>query len=369
MNFMFSENEKILFQKMESLFTHDKQFDQNTLRTEKDFSRALIQLTQELSSLDYLNAFNHSNTIGPVANLEMMRIFAKYHPSLFLGVEYGFRIFAEMRQWLTESFIQSLEIETTPPCAVAFCDDFVETNAISQSITVQDDGSFFRLSGKKSFVINAGISKWIVVNGNFEDKNALFFVSPQSEGLDIVPLKNKHIFPELVIANIHLNNCAVEKNRVVYPEKMDSFITNIQLMENFACTACALGMMDQCIETTIAFAKTYQSENKPLIAHQAVAFSLAEAVTLKQTSELLAYRAAWMTATDDSEKMVINHCARIFCSESLETIASQCINILGGQVFVDNQMVEQIMHNSKFIQMLGTSTHRSRIAIADVTLK
>jgi len=369
MNFTFSETEKNLFQNIESVLTKEKQLLQSTFQTEKDISEALIDLKQKLSSLDYLNAFNHSKTMGPVANLEMMRIFARYQPSLFLGIEYGFRIFAEMRQWLTESFIQSLKLDNTLPCAVAFCDDLVETNTQSQSITVQADDQHVHLSGQKRFVINAGISKWIVVNGQLDSKNALFFIAPHAEGIEIVPLRNKRIFPELVIANIHFRNCPVEKNKVVCSEKVDAFISNLRLMENFSCIACALGMMDQCIEITKTFAKTYQSENKPLIAHQAVAFSLAEAVTLKQTAELLAYRAAWMTASNDSEKGVMNHCARVFCTESAETIASQCMNILGGQVFVDNHRVEQMLYNCKFIQLLGTSTHGARISIADVILK
>ena len=369
MNFTFSDNDKNLFQEMESTLSQEKQLLKGPLLNEKDIARALINLNQKLSSLGYIEAFNDTASIGSVVTLEMMRIFARHQPSLFLGIEYGYRIFAEIRQWLTESFIQSLQIDDTPPCAIAFCEDFVETDVKSPSLTVQWDDKHFLLSGEKSFVINAGISKWIAVNAHIDGKNALFFISPQSKGLEIVPLINKRIFPELVIANIQLKNCPVPKEMVVYPEQMNALISKVQLCENFAGIACALGMIDQCIETTTGFVKTHQSENKPLIAHQAVAFSLAETVTLRQTAELLAYRAAWMLASDDSEKMVMNHCAKVFCSEAAETIASQCMNILGGQVFIDNHLVEQMLHNSKFIQLSGTSTHLARIAIADVVLK
>jgi hypothetical protein len=370
MNFTFSDNERNLFQEIESTLTQEKQnFVQDTLHTEKDIARALIALKQKLTPFGYFKAFNDSASMGPTATLEMMRIVARHFPSLLLGMEYGYRIFTEIRKYLTESFIQSLQIKDTIPCAIAFCEDFVETDTKPSSITVQSVDDRFLISGEKKFIILAGMAKWIVVNGLIDCKNAIFFIAPQSDGLVISPLVNKRIFPELTIANIELTNCPVPKNRVIYPEQMNAFINQIQLFENLACIACALGMIDRCIETTTQFAKTHQSENKPLIAHQAVAFSLAEAVTLRQTAELLAYRSAWMLAANDSEKFVMNHCAKIFCAESAETIVSQCMNILGGQVFLENNMVEQMLINAKFIQLMGTSTHLARIAIADVALK
>jgi len=370
MNFTFSDNEKKLFQEMESVLTQENQlFVHGALQTEKEIAGALLSIKQKLLSLGYLENFKDTSTIGSISGLEMMRIFAKHQPSLFLGLEYGFRIFNELKHWLTEFQIQSLQIDDAPACAIAFCEDFVETDTKPASLTVQSNDDHFQLSGKKRFVINAGISNFLAVNGEIDDKHAIFLIPRQSEGLDIDPLVNKRIFPGLSIANIQLRNCPVPQSMVIYPEQMKALISHLQLFENFISIACALGMIDQCIETSTEFAKTHQSENKPLIAHQAVAFSLAETVTLKQTAELLAYRAAWMFDTDDPEKTVMNQCAKVFCAEAAETIASQCMNILGGQVFLDNHLVEQILFNAKFIQLTGTSTHLSRLAIADVALK
>jgi len=369
MNFTFSDIEKNLFQKLETILTQKKDLLQGAFQTEKDIEQALLNLQQTLLPLNYLNAFNDSTTIGPVAILEMMRMFARHQPSLFLGVEYGFRIFTEIRQFLNESFMQSLQIDDTIPCAFAFCEDLVETDIKLSSMKVEADETHFFLSGQKNFVFNAGIAKWIVVNGQIDGKDTIFFISSGSENLEINPLFNQGVFPELIIANIQLRNCPVPKNRVLHSEQMNPIISTVQLFENLTSIACALGMIDLCIERTTQFAKTHQSENKPMIAHQAVAFSLAETVTLKQTAELLAYRAAWTLASNDSEKAVMSQCAKVFCSEAAERIASKCMSILGGQVFRDNHIVEQMLLNAKFIQLIGTTVHHARIAIAENTLK
>jgi len=370
MNFTFSDHEKNLFQNMESALAQEKHlFVKGAFQAENDIAQALITFKQKLSSLGYFSSFNHSSSLEPVATLEMMRIFARQHPALFLGVEYGFRIVTEINRMLNESCLQSSQVDDSLVCAIAFCEDFVETDTKQSSINVQSVDDYFLLSGEKNVVINAGVAKYIAVYGHIDGKDTLFFISASDDSLDLVPIENKRFFPELAIANIVLRNCQVPQNMVLYPQQLNALISKVQYLENFACIACALGMIDKCIEITTGFAKTHQSGNKPLIAHQAVAFSLAETVTLKQTAELLAYRAAWMCATDDSEKIVMNQCAKVFCSEAAETIASQCINILGGQVFMDNHLVEQMLFNAKFLQLIGTSTHLARIAIADVALK
>jgi len=362
MNFTFSDPEKILFQQMASALDKSRNhLEKCACQTEKDIAQALHSYNQCLEPLGYLKHYADPKSIGPVARLEMMRIFARHQPSLFLGHESAFRIFPEIFQHMPDASA----FDQNDIGAIAFCEDFVETDPKSMQISIQKKDTHFIVSGKKSFVMNAQIASWIAVNGKIDNKTAILFVSSQSPGIDIVPLQNKHIFSELAMANITFTHCSVPINHVIFEA---SILAQVQLNEDMAYIACALGMIDQCIQTATAFTKKHESEKKPLIAHQAVAFSLAEMVTLKQTAELLAYRAAWMLATDNSEKIVLVNCAKVFCSEAAETIASKSMKILGGQVFENNHVVEQAFHNSKFLQLAGTSTHLARIAIADVSL-
>ncbi|KPA17372.1 Acyl-CoA oxidase/dehydrogenase, type 1 domain protein [Candidatus Magnetomorum sp. HK-1] len=379
MNFSFTDHENSLFQEMESILKKEKDiFENDTLQTEKDKKLAMLALQEKLFPLGYLNGFQEKKSIGPVNTLGMMRIFARYQASLFLGIEYSCRIFNEMIQCAKDDdqrqkIQNALNIESLPDPkiigTIACCEDFVETDTTSSKVTAQviDDEIF--LSGQKLCVINASLANWIAITGNFDDKGAVFFIPSSAKGLSIKPRSQKGIFSDLMMADIHFDSCLLNRSQMIVPVQLDVLISHIQSYENMAYTACALGMIDQCVESASTFAKTHQSENKPMIAHQAVAFALAEMLTLKQTAELLAFRAAWALETDDSEKAVLNHCAKVFCTETAEKVASQSMGILGGQVFQDNHVAEQAFQNSKFIQLAGTSTHLARVSIGNAVLK
>ncbi|MBF0451195.1 MAG: acyl-CoA dehydrogenase [Candidatus Magnetomorum sp.] len=379
MNFSFSDQEKQLFQEMESALTKEKNvLEPGVLQTEKDIQKTLQTLQKNLFPLGYLDGHQDKTGKGHVNTLEMMRIFSRCQPSLFLGVEYSCRIFNELIKGASDEhqrkkLLNSLHIDNLPDPqiigTVASCEDFVETDTHTSTVLAQVVDQKILLTGRKDCVINAGIADWIAITGNLNDKGAVFFVPSKAEGLDIESRSNTRIFPELVMATIHLNNCEVDQAQMISPVPLDRLISRIQWYENMAYIACSLGMMDQCIQTTTSFAKTHRSENKPMFVHQAVGFSLAEMLTLKQTAELLAFRAAWALDTNDPEKQILNHCAKVFCTETAEKVASKSMDILGGQVFHSNHFSEQVLQNSKFAQLAGTSTHLARVSIGDAVMK
>jgi alkylation response protein AidB-like acyl-CoA dehydrogenase len=374
MNFSFSEQDNQLFQDMESALIKEKNIlEPGALQTKENIKTALLTLQKNLFPLGYLN----NPMDGMVSCLERMRIFARHQPSLFLGVEYSFRLFNEMIVRATDdqhrqALCKGLNIAEFPDKAVigsiAICEDFVETDTGSSSLTAKISDKKIVLSGHKECVINAGIADWIAISESIDGKKTLFFVPSKADGLVIAPLSNDRIFPELVKANIQFNNCKIDPNQII-PSVQDDLLSHIKFYENLAYIACSLAMMDQCIEEAKNFATAHQSENKPMFVHQAVGFSVAEMVTLKQTAELLAFRSAWALETNDSEKQVLNQCAKVFCTETAEKIASKSMDILGGQVLKNNCSAEQSLQNSKFAQLAGTSTHIARVSIGDMVMK
>ncbi len=58
--------------------------------------------------------------------------------------------------------------------------------------------------------------------------------------------------------------------------------------------AAALGIMQRVFEAATTHAKTTREDGRKRIGRQEYGFRLAEMLTLFQTAELLAYRAAWM---------------------------------------------------------------------------
>ena len=378
MNFSFSEQDKQRFQEMENTLIKEKKLlEPDAIQTSEDIRSALMTFQKILFPLDYLNNLK-SMKGGMVNTLEMMRTFARYQPSLFLGVEYSFRIFGEMILWATDdktrnNLCHAIGIKNFPDQtmigSIAICEDFVETDTHSSELNATIVDKKIVLNGQKQFVVNAEIADWIAITGNIDGNGAIFIVSPQTKGFDTKVIQHNKTFPDLSIATIQLNNCEIDQKQVINNVQSKNLVQHVHLFENLAYCACSLGMIDQCIETSKSFAQNHQSEKKPMFVHQAVGFSLAEMLTLKQTAELLAFRAAWALETNDPEKQVLNQCAKVFCTEAAEKIASKAMDVLGGQVFSTHPIVDQALQNSKFSQIAGTSSHLARVSIGDMVMK
>jgi len=99
---------------------------------------------------------------------------------------------------------------------------------------------------------------------------------------------------------------------VIGPFEGDEPLKALRMWEDKILTAGSLGLMHRCYKNALSYAKSHKSGNKPIIAYQEVGFKLAEMLTLLQTAQLLAYRAAWMAETNNKEANVGARCAKVF---------------------------------------------------------
>jgi alkylation response protein AidB-like acyl-CoA dehydrogenase len=130
----------------------------------------------------------------------------------------------------------------------------------------------------------------------------------------------------------------------------------------------SLGLMKTAFESARAYAKSHKTGGKPIIAFQEIGFKLSEMLTLFQTSQLFAYRTAWTTEKDPKEAESLTLCAKVFCTESAEQVASEAMKILGGAGYIAGNAVEQSFRCAKYGQIAGTSTEIARVKIGDTAL-
>jgi len=82
----------------------------------------------------------------------------------------------------------------------------------------------------------------------------------------------------------------------------------------------------------------------------------------------LAYRTAWMVENEPKEAESQVLCAKVFCTESAEQVASEALKIFGGFGYVSGNIAEQVYRCAKYGQVAGTSTEIARVKIGDSAL-
>ena len=296
-------------------------------------------------------------------------ILALQDASLFLSVEVSTRIFGRLLgrfggDQLKSTLLQDIR-EGNIIGTVALSEKGMNIEGHPFETAGKRDGDGYRVMGKKDLVMSAAMTDWIAVAGKIGDTHSFFLVQKDSEGMKIGPRVRKLGYDGVSANSLELKNCFVPSDHVIGPFDHDRAVQDVRLWEDQVLTAAALGLMKQSLDSAVEYAKTHESGGKPIIAYQEVGFKLAEMFTLYQTSQLLAYRAAWL---NDREAGVVANCAKVFCGESAEKIASEALQILGITGYTSDNPAEEGFRNAKYLQIAGTSTEISRMKIADDVL-
>jgi alkylation response protein AidB-like acyl-CoA dehydrogenase len=376
MNFDLNPGESQIINQLGLLWESDSELPSIQTETEDParIREALLSAMSALAESGYLGLGlddGKTSTALVVAQEAM----AAQSPSLFLGVEVSTRIFGRLiaTYGTPEQKARILEPLQAGRMvgAVALSEGGMNIENDPLETTALFTGPEFRVSGEKAHVVNGPIADWFAVAGTMAEPRegiAFFLMQAGHDGLRAGRRFSTLGFQGTAMSALSLQDCPVPPDWVMGPFEGRTLLDRVRLWEDQILSAASLGLMQRSVEAATAYAKSHTSGGRPIIAFQEVGFTLAEMLTLLQTSQLLAYRAAWMDETGNREATAVGRCAKVFCSESAEQVASKALQILGGQGYLNGNLAEGGYRDAKYLQIAGTSTEISRMKIAEEVL-
>jgi len=373
MNYDFSEKEQAFFTVVENCVTGfaDKAGPQYRDRevADKDLRLAL----QKLAASGYTQIGCGAGDNGTQTLLAAMEVVAAAAPSIFLGVEMSCRMFGRLLDtWASAPVLKddvlSQVREGKVVGAVALSEAAMNTENQALETSGTRDGQQVVVNGTKSFVVNGPLADWIAVAGHFEEKAALFIIARDTPGLTLGERLVTSGYEGAAICGLTLEACRIPESQVIAGLDSREMLSRLRLWENQIMMGASLGALKTAFETARDFAKTHKTGGKPAIAYQAVAFKLSEMMTLYQTAQLFAYRAAWTYDARPKEAESLTWCAKVFCTEASEKVASSAMQILSGEGFLAGNPAERAYRNAKLGQICGTSSEIARVKIGDHAL-
>lgn len=236
-------------------------------------------------------------------------------------------------------------------------------------------GDKYIINGHKRFITNAEVSTFMTVFALTDPERgsrslSAIVVPTNSPGIEIKPRLQKMGQKASVQNEIIFTDVEVPVTNLLGREGEGFLIA----MKTFDRTrngvgSLALGAARTAYETAKAWAKNRVQFGKPIAAQQIIGFMLADIDVMIETSRLLIWRSA--TAYDGGlkEASKLSAMAKLYASDSAMKIATDCVQIMGGDGYSRDFGIEKIMRDVKLNQIYEGTNQVQRVVISKNILK
>ncbi|MHB8378255.1 MAG: acyl-CoA dehydrogenase family protein [Dehalococcoidia bacterium] len=246
------------------------------------------------------------------------------------------------------------------------------------STTAVRDGDDYVLNGTKRFITNGGIADVHVIFAT-EDKSkgwgglAAFVIEKGTPGLSEGTVWKKMGIRASHTADVILEDCRVPaENRLGPPvggsgaAAVPGALGALKMLERTrpSIGAFALGIARAALEYATEYAKERRQFGKPLIAHEGIAFKLADMAMAYDSARLLVHRAAWMAAEGVPLLRAEGSMAKCYASDAAMRITIDAVQICGGYGYMREFPVEKWVRDAKIFQIFEGTNEIQRLVIS-----
>ena len=243
------------------------------------------------------------------------------------------------------------------------------SDAAALTMRAVQDGDGWRLSGSKMFITNGARAQVFVVMARTDQEQgakgiSAFIVEREDEGFSIGAKEDKMGIRSSDTVPLDLEDVYCGPEDLV-GEEGTGFIGAMKVLERgrVGIGALSLGLARGSLEESIAYANERTAFGKPIAAHQAISFMLADMTTELEAARLLVYDAA--LALDRGEDAPLQaSIAKMQATEMATKAGLKAIQIHGGYGYTKDVPVERYMRDAKLMEIGEGSSEIQRIIIA-----
>jgi acyl-CoA dehydrogenase len=235
-------------------------------------------------------------------------------------------------------------------------------------------GDEFVLNGEKCWITNASFASFYVVFATTDPTKrhkgiAAFIVDRDTPGLKVGKHEDKLGQRASDTAAVHFEDVKVPKANLLAPEGEGFRLA----METFNQTrpdigAMATGLMQRCLDESVAYAKERKTFGVAIAEHQLVQAMLAEMAISTEATRLLYQKAAW-NLDNGVRDPIVSAYAKAFGADRAMQSAIDAVQVFGGNGYVRDYPVEKLMRDAKVLQIYEGTSQIQRLVIARSLIK
>ncbi len=243
------------------------------------------------------------------------------------------------------------------------------SDAFSLRAAAVRDGNDYVLNGVKSFTTNAPLADVIVVYAKTDAESgylgiSAFAVERGTPGLSVGPPMRMGGLQSASIASVYLQDCRIPACNMIGLPGQGSLVFNRSMLWERSCLFAAyLGLMQQQLETTIAFARQRRQFGKPLSKNQAVSHRLVDMTLRLESARLLLYHACWVFDSGQDAALEIS-LAKLAVSEAAVQSGLDTIQLHGGLGYATELGFEQELRDAVPATIFSGTSQMQREIVA-----
>jgi hypothetical protein len=224
------------------------------------------------------------------------------------------------------------------------------------------DGDHLVVNGQKTFISNAPYAEVFAIYARIDTGAATrlirpFVVERDTPGLATGPPMRKMGMHDSPTGEIFLHDCRVPKAHVVGALEVSgaarggAALDTLNL-ERSVMPAMCLGIIERCVEASVAYARTREQFGRPIAEFQAIAFKLARMELALENARNLVFKLAWAQRRGRLDARLAS-IAKLYCAEEAVRVALDAVQIHGGAGYMADLPLEKLMRDAKMFEIGG----------------
>ena len=260
--------------------------------------------------------------------------------------------------------------------AFAMTEPGAGSDAGGTQTTAVEDGDFYILNGRKTFISGAPMADYCVVYAKTDPTQkgsrgiSMFIVDMKLPGVSCGKPEHKMGIIGYPTSDVILENVRVHKSDLLGPLHK-GFATAMKTLDGgrLGMSAQALGIAQGCLEESIKYAKERKQFGQPIAKFQAISFMIAEMATEIEAARQLIYSTAVRKDAGDPEASKLCAMCKYFAAEMCNRVAYKAVQIHGGYGYIKEYKVERFYRDARITSIYEGTTQVQQMVISSSLLK
>ena len=231
----------------------------------------------------------------------------------------------------------------------------------SMKATARRDGDGYVLNGSKTFITNGPYADVIVFfckldegNDPKERKIVSFVLDRDTPGLTASKPLRKMGLHGSPTGELFLEDVRVGRDRLIGETEAApsrSGAKDTFTAERTGVAAMALGIIEQCLELSLGYAKARVQFGKPIGEFQLIQLKLAKMEVARMNVQNLVFRQIELTAAGKSMSLAEASACKLYSAQAAMEVALEAVQLFGGNGYMSEFQVEQLCRDAKVLQI------------------